>query len=131
MTDLTIGRTCRASAVLELAGAVCLAARGDWWIAALVICTAPSLLFVDALCRAAHHRVRAEAQRTARIEAGEQVPPLVPCCSFWHNSDGQVHGPDCSRPRPPLPRRDTYRLDPGGRAQFEEITRHYDHGTAA
>jgi hypothetical protein len=129
--DLAIARTCRTLAALELTAAAWLADGYPWWTAAAVAVFAPSLLFVDARCRAAHHRARAEAQRTARIDAGEQVPPLVPCCSFWRHSHGEVHGPDCAQPRPPLPRRDTYRLDDAGRAAFQEITRHYDHGTAA
>ncbi|QJT04383.1 hypothetical protein G9272_32210 [Streptomyces asoensis] len=129
MTNLAIARTCRAIAVLELAGAAWLAVTSAWWIAALVACIAPGLLCVDALARRAHHRKRAEAQRAARLKRGEQVEPLVPCCSFWLHSDGQVHGPGCTRPV--LPRRDTYRLDPAARAQFEAITAGFDHGTAA
>ncbi|MFH9823047.1 hypothetical protein [Streptomyces bobili] len=120
---------CRALALGELASATVLATEHRWWHAALIACTAPSLLAIAAGARRAHHRSRAEAQRTARLEAGEQVQPLVPCCPFWKHSDGQVHGPDCTRP--PLPRRDTYRLDDAGRATFEEITARYDDRSAA
>jgi hypothetical protein len=128
---LAIAHTCRALALGELAGAAVLATESRWLLAALVACTAPGLLLVDALARRAHHQERAVAQRAERVARGETPAPLVPCCSFWKNSDSAVHGPDCTRQRLPLPRRDTYRLDPGDRAQFEEITRHYDHGTAA
>lgn len=128
---LTIARTCRSLALGELAGAAVLAAHSRWWLAVLVASTAPSLLLVDALCRRAHRRARAEAQRVAQLQCGEPVQPLTPCCSFWRNSDGQVHGPDCTRPRLPLPRRDRYRLDPADRAAFDEITRSYgDRSTA-
>ncbi|WP_086773250.1 hypothetical protein, partial [Streptomyces bobili] len=89
--------TCRALALGELASATVLLVEHRWWLAALVACTAPSLLIVDASARRAHRRAQVEAQRTARLEAGETVQPLTPCCSFWRHSDGQVHGPGCTR----------------------------------
>lgn len=95
---LWIAHTCRAAALGELASATVLATDSRWWLAALVACTAPSLLVVDAGARRAHHRARAIAQREARAVPGENPAPLVPCCSFWHNSGGAVHGPDCTRP---------------------------------
>lgn len=51
------------------------------------------------------------------------------CCPIGHSSAGAAHGPGCTRRV--LPRRDTYRLDDADQAVFEEITRRYDHGTAA
>ena len=112
---LAIARTCRATVLAELALAVWLVSRDEWLLVVLAVWSAPSLLLVDALCQRAHHRARAEVQHAAQLERGEQVPPLVPCCSFWRNSDGAVHGPDCTRPaaacaRPPLPRRARDRL---------------------
>ena len=95
---LWIAHICRAVALGELASAAVLASNSRWWLAALVACTAPSLLVVDAGARRAHHRARAQAQREARAARGENPAPLVPCCSFWHNSDGKVHGPNCTRP---------------------------------
>lgn len=75
-----------------------------------------------------HKQIVARHQREQRAVAGPaELPP--PCCSFWRHSDGQVHGPDCSRPL--LARRDRYRLDPDERRVFEEITRHYDDRSAA
>jgi len=127
--DLAVAWTCRAVAVLELVAAIWLATHTHWWIAALTVSTAPGLFLVDALCRRAHHRARAKAQRTTQLKRGETPAPLVPCCQFWLHSDGEVHGPGCTRPS--LPRRDTYRLDPGGRAAFEEITRRYDDRSTA
>ena len=124
-----IAHACRALALGELASATVLAIDSRWPLAALVACTAPSLLAVDAACRRAHHRARAEAQREERKGRGETPAPLVPCCSFWRNSDGQVHGPDCTRL--PLPRRDRYSLDPAGRAAFDVITRSYDDRSTA
>lgn len=127
---LTVARTCRALTLLDLTAAAWLLAADEWLLTVLVVWAAPGLIVADALCRRAHRRARAEAQHTARLEAGEQVEPLVPCCSFWEHSDGQAHGPGCTR-RPLLPRRDTYRLEPAERTAFAEIASHYDHGTAA
>lgn len=95
--DRTIARACLAFAVLELAAAAWLAAHGHGWIALLVAGTAPSLLIVSAGACAAHHRARAEARREAQLQRGEPPAPLVPCCPFWKNSDGQVHRPGCAR----------------------------------
>ena len=61
-----IAHTCRAIALGELAGATVLATQARWGLALLVICTAPSLLLVDAGARRAHHQERAEAQHAAR-----------------------------------------------------------------
>ncbi|MFC9288206.1 hypothetical protein [Streptomyces sp. NPDC057052] len=126
---LALARACRALALTELAAAAWLLVNHEWLLGILVAWAAPSLLAADAVCRCAHHRARAEARRAARLEAGEQVRPLTPCCPFWKHSDGRVHGPGCTRP--PLPRRDTYRLDDAGRAAFEEIVRHYNDRSAA
>lgn len=129
--DLAVAHTCRATAMLELAAATWLATHAHWWTAVLTACTAPSLLLVAAGATAAHHRARAEAQRVVQLECGEHVRPFVPCCSFWRNSSGQVHGPDCTRPRLPLPRRDRYRLNPADQAAFESIARSYDDRSTA
>ncbi|MFI5821269.1 hypothetical protein ACIA8I_19510 [Streptomyces rishiriensis] len=126
---LALARVCRTLALTEVATAACLLANHEWLLGILVVWAAPSLIAADAVCRGAHHRARAEAQRAAQLKAGEQVPPLTPCCPFWQHSDGQVHGPGCTRP--PLPRRDTYRLDDGARAAFNEIVRHYHDRSAA
>ncbi|MCQ9131831.1 MULTISPECIES: hypothetical protein [Streptomyces] len=120
---LALARACRAVILAELAISAWFFAHHEWLLGILVVWAAPSLLVADAVCRGAHHRARAEARRAAQLEAGEQVRPLTPCCRFWERSGGQVHGPDCTRP--PLPRRDTYRLDDGDRAAFHEIVRHY------
>lgn len=103
--DQWISHICRALALGELASAAVLASDGRWWMAVLVACTAPSLIVVAAGAHRAHRRARAAAQRAGQRERGEEVPPLVPCCSFWLNSDGQVHAPGCARL--PLPRPDT------------------------
>ncbi len=60
------------------------------------------------------------------LALGAGAPPL--CCQISKHSGGQAHGADCTRP--PLPRRDTYRLTSAERAAFEEITAH-EEGSAA
>ncbi|MEV5646403.1 hypothetical protein AB0L67_41060 [Streptomyces flaveolus] len=55
----------------------------------------------DRRIRARHNELRRAAL------AAEQLLPPQPCCSFWDNSDGMVHGPDCTRP-------------PDARAQLDE-----------
>ncbi|MFG2577317.1 hypothetical protein [Streptomyces sp. NPDC048481] len=126
---LALARACRTLALAQVAVAAWLLAHHAWLLGILVVWAAPSLLAADGVCRRAHHRARAMARRAAQLGAGEQVPTLTPCCQFWKHSDGQVHGPGCTRP--PLPRRDTYRLDDAGRAAFDEIVRHYhDRSTA-
>ncbi|MER6561933.1 hypothetical protein ABT300_30200 [Streptomyces sp. NPDC001027] len=126
---LALARACRALALTELATAAWLFADHEWLLGILVVWAAPSLLAAAGVCRGAHHRARAEAQRAAQLEAGEQVRPLTPCRPFCKPSDGQVHGPGCTRTL--LPRHDTYRLDDDGRAAFDEIVRHYHDRSAA
>lgn len=126
---LALARACRALALTELATAAWLFAHHEWLLGILAVWSVPSLLAADAVCRRAHRGARAEAQHAARLEAGEQVRPLTPCCPLWKHSDGQAHGPGCTRP--PLPRRDTYRLDHADRAAFDEIVRHYHDRSAA
>lgn len=70
-----------------------------------------------------------QARRAALLddETLAEVPP--PCCSFWRHSEGKVHGPDCTRP--PLARRDTYRLTETELAAFEELAAGFDDRSAA
>ena len=86
-----------------------------------------------ARCHYNAHRHLADVHERARRAAIvdhlilSQAP--VPCCSFWKNSDGEVHGPDCTRPA--AAQRDDYRLDDAGRAAFEEIAAHWNDRSAA
>ncbi|MDX5569828.1 hypothetical protein PYK79_50070 [Streptomyces sp. ID05-04B] len=121
--------TSRALAVLELAAATWLAARGHWWTAVLVTFTAPSLLVVGAGACATHHRARAEARREAQLQRGEPPALLVPCCSFWKNSDGQVHRPGCDRLGEEQHVRDGRPLDEAEAAAFTAIADRFDHGS--
>ncbi|MFI9568441.1 hypothetical protein [Streptomyces rishiriensis] len=126
---LALARACRTLALTELVTAAWLLAHHEWLLGVLVAWAAPSLLAADGVCRRAHHRARADAQRAAQLEAGERGRPLTPCRPAWNHSDGRVDGPGCARP--PLPRRDTYRLDDRDRAAFDEIVRRYQDRNSA
>ncbi|MCX5270030.1 hypothetical protein [Streptomyces sp. NBC_00199] len=126
---LALAHTCLTLAFTELAATAWLLAHHEWLLGILAVWAAPSLLAAAGICRRAHHRARAKAHRAAQLKTGKQCQPLMPCCPYWTHSDGQVHGPGCTRL--PLPRRDTYRLDDAGRAAFDEIVRHYHDRSAA
>ncbi|MFF7949100.1 hypothetical protein [Streptomyces griseorubiginosus] len=61
------------------------------------------------------------------LALGAGAPPT--CCQISKHSNGQAHGAGCTRP--PLPRRDTYRLTETERDAFEEITAGFDDRSAA
>lgn len=75
-------------------------ASHTWWLGASTLLTA--CLF-SSFARRSYTQARHEEaiqQRLERLTPEEttvvEVPP--PCCSFWLHSDGEVHGPDCTRP---------------------------------
>ncbi|MEU0207386.1 hypothetical protein [Streptomyces canus] len=70
-----------------------------------------------------------QARRAARLDDQTLAEVPAPCCQFWKHSEGRAHGPDCTRP--PLARRDTYRLTPTEQAVFEELTAGFDDRSAA
>lgn len=111
------------------------AAAGTWYARSAGGTTGLAVAAIGLLLVGEHlaRRARREQAIASRLAAlGHALPARpVPCCSFWRHSDGAVHGPDCSRP--PAERfvhRDV-RLTDAERAAFAEITRRYDHGTAA
>lgn len=127
-----LAHTLQAAAVALTAGAAWSGYRHDWFPTAALAFGAFLLLVVAAGCN--HHdlTVRArheQARRAARLddETLAEVPP--PCCQFWKHSEGKVHGPNCTRP--PLARRDTYRLTVTEQAVFEELTAGFDDRSAA
>lgn len=118
--SLRTARTCTAAVILS-AGLAIYGATISLWL------LLPGL-YVGAIawwCADQAYTKHALAQR-ADVEP---VPDPGPCCSFWEHSDGQVHGPGCKRP--PLPRRDTYRLTPAERTAFDEITAHHNDRSAS
>lgn len=64
--------------------------------------SAAVLLTIAVTCDGEDRRIRArhEQVRRAAVLDEERLAVLpVPCCSFWRNSDGQVHDPvGCTRP---------------------------------
>lgn len=124
---LRTARTCTAVVVLSAAAAAYGATISPWliipgaWVGAIAWWCADHAYDT-------HRQILTRHSHEQRAAAGPPEVPL-PCCSFWRHSDGKVHGPDCRRP--PLARRDTYRLDADTRAVFEEITRHYNDRSAA
>lgn len=130
MSSRTVARGCLATALVFTAAAAVFVGHQRWAAAAILAYVAVVLVLLacginghDRSIRARHN----EARLAAAVDA-DTLPVPVPCCSFWQHTDGQVHGPDCTRP--PLPRRDG-RLDERERAVFEEITAHYDDRSAA
>lgn len=72
----------------------------QWWETAVFWLAAAGLIEGAARERRARRgRERAVAVRLERLARGAAViEPLRPCCQFWVNSDGAVHGHDCTRP---------------------------------
>jgi len=128
----------RPATTLQL-GALALTAGAAWsgwehnWFPMAALAYGAFLLLVLAAGRKHHDQtVRArheQARRAARLddETLAEVPP--PCCQFWKHSEGKAHGANCTRP--PLARRDTYRLTPTERDAFEEITAGFDDRSVA
>ena len=125
-------RACLAAALTSAAGAALCACQHQWIPTGLLACGALVLVVLAAGREQHDHvlRVRHEqARRAAALDeqAFKQAP--TPCCSFWQHSDGEIHGPGCTRP--PYARYDDYRLDPSAAAAFEEISAHFDDQEAA
>jgi hypothetical protein len=103
LTTRLYAHACTAAAVL-LTAAACYAAVIDaGWPALGSISTAVVFAWSARICHTQARHERAVQQRLERLNDGRApVEPLLPCCSFWLHSDGEVHGPDC--PRPPAAR---------------------------
>ena len=126
-TALRTARTCTAAVILSACAAAYGATISPWLILPGTYVGAIAW-WCASRAYDSHRRTVARHQQEQRAVAGPaELPP--PCCQFWVHSDGEVHGPDCTRP--PLARRDRYRLSPGERDAFAEITAHYDDRSAA
>ncbi|MEV1063412.1 hypothetical protein [Streptomyces sp. NPDC050263] len=122
------------TAALALAAAACWSAVGrQWWLA-------DGFGYLAFVCAwiggnyAGLHRIERARHDRARRASGTEGPLQerpVPCCSFWRNSNGAVHGPDCAR-RGDEPRvYDGRPLDERETAVFTAIAARYDHGSRA
>lgn len=93
-------RICLALTLLSTAAGIYFAARPSW-LCVISFYAAALLGWVTARLNADHHRQLADHERARRAalldsEALANLP--MPCCSFWVHSEGEVHGPDCTRP---------------------------------
>ncbi|MFH9729019.1 hypothetical protein [Streptomyces sp. NPDC017260] len=106
--SLRTARACRAAAALLLAAAG-YAATHHPWLALPGLYAAAVFAWCAARARTEHRLRLARAQRAERLARPRRQRPLValaPCCVFWQQSDGALHGPGCTRPaaaRVPLP----------------------------
>ncbi|MFJ5151405.1 hypothetical protein ACIQCF_07415 [Streptomyces sp. NPDC088353] len=121
---LRTARACTAATGLLTASA-CYSATFNPWLALPGLYAAAFFAWCAARCYAAHQRLVAEHDWARRRALGDNPPPLNPCCMLAHYSEGAAHDPRCTRPRPDVP------LTDQERAAFQQITNHYDHGTAA
>ncbi|MFE0942265.1 hypothetical protein ACFW3M_19515 [Streptomyces sp. NPDC058828] len=98
--SLRTARACRAAAVLLLAAAG-YAATHHPWLALPGLYAAAVFAWCAARARTEHRQRLLRAQRAERLARPRSRRPLValaPCCAFWRNSYGAVHGPECTRP---------------------------------
>ncbi|MEU3730861.1 hypothetical protein AB0E81_15770 [Streptomyces sp. NPDC033538] len=98
--SLRTARACRAAAALLLAAAG-YAATHHPWLALPGLYAAAVFAWCAARARTEHRLRLARAQRAERLARPRRQRPLVvlaPCCAFWQQSDGAVHGPKCTRP---------------------------------
>ncbi|MFF7798853.1 hypothetical protein [Streptomyces olivaceus] len=97
--SLRLARALRAAALLLVAASVH-AATHEPWLALPGLYAAGVLAWCAAREQAEHRRRTVRARRAewlARPCTGPVAWP-EPCCAFWRNSGGAVHGPDCARP---------------------------------
>ncbi|MET9196273.1 hypothetical protein ABZX60_23630 [Streptomyces olivaceus] len=102
--SLRLARALRAAALLLVAASV-YAATHEPWLALPGLYTAGVLAWCAAREQAEHRRRTVRARRAewlARPCTGPVAWP-EPCCAFWRNSGGAVHGPDCARPAACVP----------------------------
>lgn len=98
-TTRLYAHTSAAAAALLTAGAIHPYLHTPRWIAAATLVTACCLAWNARRCYEQARRERMVEQRLERLNDDTvlvELPP--PCCSFWQHSDGEVHGPDCTRP---------------------------------
>ncbi|MFF7259502.1 hypothetical protein ACFZCL_04300 [Streptomyces sp. NPDC008159] len=99
MTTRLYAHACTAAAVLFTAAACYAAVNDAGWPALGSIYTAVFFTWSARRCHTQARHERAVELRLQRLnDRPAPVEPLAPCCSFWLHSDGEVHGPHCTRP---------------------------------
>lgn len=127
---LRTARACRIAAA-GLSACAAYSATHHWLYALPGVISASVLLAVADSYNSEDRRIRARHEQLRRAALADKQQLPVPCCSFWRNSGGQVHGPNCTRPPAARTPRHGAPLDDHERAAFDKITAHYDRGTAA
>ena len=133
MTNHRTARACLAGAALCFTSGAYFATRPSW-LCLFGFYSSAFLLWL-ARCHYAEHRQ--ELTRHERARRAAIVDDLLlghtplPCCSFWHNSGGAVHGRDCTRPPDARHVRDGLPLDEEETAVFDAIAAHWDDRSAA
>ncbi|MBE1598986.1 hypothetical protein [Streptomyces stelliscabiei] len=98
MTTRMYAHASAAAAALLTAGALGTALH-TWWLGLFGLFTAYLFGALSRRCYTQARREQAVQQRLERLNdetSPVELPP--PCCSFWRHTDGEVHGPDCTRP---------------------------------
>lgn len=121
--SLRTARTCTTATILFTAFAL-YSATISYWLALPGLYAATVLWCCANRARADHRRILAEHEHARRAGAYPSTELPAPCCQFWTHSDGTVHGPDCTRP--PLARRDRYRLSASDAAVFQQLAARID-----
>jgi hypothetical protein len=88
---------CLTTAAASTASGVYFAVHTSW-LCLLGFYSAALLLWCASRLNADHQRQLAKHEQ-ARGTAGADAEQLTPCCQFWTASNGEVHGPDCTRTR--------------------------------
>ncbi|MER6531179.1 hypothetical protein [Streptomyces sp. NPDC001508] len=73
-----------------------------------------------------HQRYALEQKWARRHAAGDNPPPLVPCCLLAHHSHGQAHDHRCTRPGSSGPAADDAALIEHERQRFDELVASLD-----
>ncbi|MCL6733322.1 hypothetical protein [Streptomyces neyagawaensis] len=99
MTTRLYAHASTAAAVLLTIAACYAAAIDAGWPAFGSLYMAVFFAWRARLCHTQARHECAVEQRLKRLKDGlAPAEPPSPCCSFWLHSDGEVHGPDCTRP---------------------------------
>lgn len=78
-------RLCLALTMVFTAVGLYFAVQPSWWCA--------PAFYIAVLLGWCERRLTADHRR--RLRGRHTTPPR--CCSFWTHSDGEIHGPDCTR----------------------------------
>jgi hypothetical protein len=120
--SLRTARACQTAALFSTSIAIYSATISLWYaIPGLYVATLA--WWCGNRAHADHRRILARHAQERRPVAGPAELP-VPCCQFWTHSNGVVHGADCTRP--PLARRDGYRLSAADQAVFQQLAARID-----